>query len=84
MFFVAGLIGLAGAGVRGRPLVIGVLGFSGGGFTTAILVVALLNFHLIEGSPARALMGFAIPRRQFASLDAALKYFHHRLLGRDL
>ena len=24
----------------------------------------------------------AIPRRQFASLDAALKYFHHRLLGR--
>jgi hypothetical protein len=22
----------------------------------------------------------AIPRRQFASLDAALKYFHHRLL----
>jgi hypothetical protein len=21
----------------------------------------------------------AIPRRQFASLDAALKYFHHRL-----
>jgi len=23
----------------------------------------------------------AIPRRQFASLDAALKYFHHRLLA---
>jgi hypothetical protein len=23
----------------------------------------------------------AIPRRQFARLDAALKYFHHRLLA---
>jgi hypothetical protein len=25
----------------------------------------------------------AIPRRQIASLDAALKYFHHRLLGNN-
>ncbi|HEY6357214.1 MAG TPA: hypothetical protein VIX35_03155, partial [Vicinamibacterales bacterium] len=54
-------IGLAGAGVRGRPLVIGVLGFSGGGLTTAILVAALLNLHLIDGSPARVFIGFAIP-----------------------
>jgi hypothetical protein len=61
VFAIAGLIGLFGASVQGRPLVIGVLGFAGGGFTTALLVVALLSVRLIGGSPLRALMGYAIP-----------------------
>jgi hypothetical protein len=61
VFSIAGLIGLAAAGVRGRPLMIGVLSFSAGGLTTAVLVVDLLNLQLIGGSPVRALLGFAIP-----------------------
>ena len=31
--------------------------------------------------PPEADLAAAIPRRQFASLDEAIKYFHHRLLA---